>query len=112
MVPGEDQPFYKPDIRGSADLKATPLLPFATNGNIGLGPTPMRPSTMGLVPVLSCSVYGGTHPGWPQLDRRRYAAFGYVVDGFEGCSKELTGKRLGLFKAPLLEGARNLRPHG
>jgi len=40
----------------------------------------------------------------------RYAAFGYVVDGFD-VLEELTADD-GIVKAKVIEGASNLQPHG
>ncbi|MCT0203342.1 peptidylprolyl isomerase [Synechococcus sp. CS-602] len=109
MVPGEDQPFYNQTFEDLGIFKATPVLPFATKGTLGWAHSDEALDDGSSQFFLFLFTAELTPAGLNLIDGR-YAAFGYVVDGFE-VLEELTGSD-GIVKATVLEGAENLRPHG
>ncbi|MFS6826670.1 peptidylprolyl isomerase [Cyanobium sp. ATX-6F1] len=108
-VPGESEPFYNQTFEELGLFKASPSLPFATKGTLGwahsdadLGDGSSQFFLFLFEPELT--------PAGLNLIDGRYAAFGYVVDGFDVLS-ELTADD-GIVSAKVLEGAENLRAHG
>jgi len=112
MVPAQGKPAL-PTTRQFEDLgifQGHPCFPSTpTKGNIGLGPTPMRPRRWSS-PVLSVFLFTrGTPPAGlnlspaatpPRLCGR------WLLEVLE----EAAGKRMGLFKPPCLERGREPRP--
>ncbi|MCP9850288.1 peptidylprolyl isomerase [Cyanobium sp. Morenito 9A2] len=108
-VPGESAPFYDQTFEELGLFKAAPSLPFATKGTLGwahsdaaLGDGSSQFFLFLFEPELT--------PAGLNLIDGRYAAFGYVVDGFDVLT-ELSADD-GIVKAQVLEGAENLRAHG
>ena len=108
-VPGESVPFYNQTFEELGLFKAAPSLPFATKGTLGwahsdadLGDGSSQFFLFLFEPELT--------PAGLNLIDGRYAAFGYVVDGFDVLA-ELTADD-GILSAKVLEGAENLRAHG
>ncbi len=108
-VPGESEPFYNQTFEELGLFKAAPSLPFATKGTLGwahsdadLGDGSSQFFLFLFEPELT--------PAGLNLIDGRYAAFGYVVDGFDVLA-ELTADD-GIVSAKVLEGAENLRAHG
>lgn len=108
-VPGESEPFYNQTFEELGLFKAAPSLPFATKGTLGwahsdnaLGDGSSQFFLFLFEPELT--------PAGLNLIDGRYAAFGYVVEGFDVLA-ELTADD-GIVSAKVLEGAENLRAHG
>ncbi|WP_399235209.1 MULTISPECIES: peptidylprolyl isomerase [Synechococcales] len=108
-VPGEDQPFYNQTFEDLGLFKATPVLPFATKGTLGWAHSDEALDDGSSQFFLFLFEAELTPAGLNLIDGR-YAAFGYVVDGFD-VLQELSATD-GIVKATVLEGAENLRPHG
>ncbi|NQV10552.1 MAG: peptidylprolyl isomerase [Cyanobacteria bacterium] len=108
-VAGEDQPLYNQTFEDLGLFKTTPVLPFATKGTMGWAHSDEALDDGSSQFFLFLFTAELTPAGLNLIDGR-YAAFGYVVDGFE-VLEELTGSD-GIVKATVLEGAENLRPHG
>ncbi|MCP9772383.1 peptidylprolyl isomerase [Synechococcus sp. Tobar12-5m-g] len=108
-VPGEEQPFYNQTFEDLGMFKATAVLPFATKGTLGWAHSDGALDDGSSQFFLFLFEAELTPAGLNLIDGR-YAAFGYVVDGFE-VLEELTAED-GIVKATVLEGAENLRPHG
>jgi peptidylprolyl isomerase len=108
MVPGQEAPFYNQTFEDLGMFKAEPVLPFASKGTLGwahsdeaLGDGSSQFFLFLFEPELT--------PAGLNLIDGRYAAFGYVVDGFD-VLEELTADD-GIVRASVVEGADNLRPH-
>ena len=108
MVPGQEAPFYNQTFEDLGMFKAEPVLPFASKGTLGwahsdeaLGDGSSQFFLFLFEPELT--------PAGLNLIDGRYAAFGYVVEGFD-VLEELTADD-GIVKATVIEGADNLRPH-
>ena len=109
MVPGQKLPFYNQTFEDLGMFKAEPVLPFNAKGTLGwahsdeeLGDGSSQFFLFLFEPELT--------PAGLNLIDGRYAAFGYVVDGFD-VLEELTADD-GIVKATLIDGAENLQPHG
>jgi len=109
MVPGQKLPFYNQTFEDLGMFKAEPVLPFNAKGTLGwahsdesLGDGSSQYFLFLFEPELT--------PAGLNLIDGRYAAFGYVVDGFD-VLEELTADD-GIVKATLIDGAENLQPHG
>ncbi|MCP9885449.1 peptidylprolyl isomerase [Synechococcus sp. ATX 2A4] len=107
-VPGEAAPFYNQTFEDLGLFKATPTLPFATKGTLGWAHSDEALDDGSSQFFLFLFEAELTPAGLNLIDGR-YAAFGYVTDGFE-VLQELTADD-GIVKATVLEGAENLRPH-
>ena len=108
MVPGQELPFYNQTFEDLGMFKAEPVLPFNAKGTLGwahsdesLGDGSSQFFLFLFEPELT--------PAGLNLIDGRYAAFGYVVDGFD-VLEELTADD-GIIKATVIDGAENLRPH-
>ncbi len=109
MVPGESEPFYNQTFEDLGLFKATPVLPFATKGTLGWAHSDQALDDGSSQFFLFLFEAELTPAGLNLIDGR-YAAFGYVVDGFD-VLEELTADD-GIVSATVLEGAEHLRPHG
>lgn len=109
MVPGESKPFYNKTFEELGLFKATPVLPFATKGTLGWAHSDTALDDGSSQFFLFLFEAELTPAGLNLIDGR-YAAFGYVVEGFD-VLEELTADD-GIVKATVVEGADNLRPHG
>ncbi|WP_259738984.1 peptidylprolyl isomerase [Synechococcus sp. CS-205] len=108
MVPGQSQPFYNQTFEDLGLFKATPVLPFATKGTLGWAHSDQALDDGSSQFFLFLFEAELTPAGLNLIDGR-YAAFGYVVDGFD-VLQELTADD-GIVRATVVEGADNLRPH-
>ena len=108
-VPGRNQPFYNQTFEDLGLFKATPVLPFATKGTLGWAHSDEALDDGSSQFFLFLFEAELTPAGLNLIDGR-YAAFGYVVDGFD-VLQELSADD-GIVNATVLEGAENLRPHG
>ena len=108
-VPGETSPFYNQTFEDLGRFKATPVLPFATLGTLGWAHSDEVLDDGSSQFFLFLFEPELTPAGLNLIDGR-YAAFGYVVDGFD-VLEELTADD-GIVKAKVIEGASNLLPHG
>ncbi|MEI6829211.1 MAG: peptidylprolyl isomerase [Synechococcaceae cyanobacterium ELA445] len=108
-VPGEASPFYNQTFEELGLFKANPTLPFATKGTLGWAHSDAALDDGSSQFFLFLFEAELTPAGLNLIDGR-YAAFGYVVDGFDVLA-ELTADD-GIVSAKVLEGADNLRAHG
>jgi peptidylprolyl isomerase len=108
MVPGQSRPFYNKTFEDLGLFKATPVLPFATKGTLGWAHSD-KALDDGSSQFFLFLFEAELTPAGLNLIDGRYAAFGYVVDGFD-VLQELTADD-GIIKATVVEGADNLRPH-
>jgi peptidylprolyl isomerase len=108
-VPGEPAPFYNQTFEDLGRYKATPMLPFATLGTLGWAHSDERLDD-GSSQFFFFLYEPELTPAGLNLVDGRYAAFGYVVDGFEVL--EELGVDDAIVKAQVIEGADNLRPRG
>lgn len=108
-VPGQDRPFYNQTFEDLGLFKATPVLPFATKGTLGWAHSDEALDDGSSQFFLFLFEPELTPAGLNLIDGR-YAAFGYVVDGFD-VLEELTAED-GIERITILEGAENLQPHG
>ena len=108
-VPGEKAPFYNQTFEDLGLFKATPTLPFATLGTLGWAHSDEQLND-GSSQFFFFLYEAELTPAGLNLVDGRYAAFGYVVDGFDVL--EELGVDDGIVKATVLEGAENLVAHG
>jgi peptidylprolyl isomerase len=108
-VPGEKAPFYNQTFEDLGLFKATPTLPFATLGTLGWAHSDEQLND-GSSQFFFFLYEAELTPAGLNLVDGRYAAFGYVVDGFDVL--EALGVDDGIVKATVLEGAENLVAHG
>ena len=108
-VPGQEAPFYNQTFEDLGLFKAAPELPFSTKGTLGWAHSDEVLDDGSSQFFLFLFEPELTPAGLNLIDGR-YAAFGYVVDGFD-VLEELTAED-GVVKARVLEGADNLQPHG
>ncbi len=106
-VSGEEQPFYNQTFEELGLFKAQPTLPFATKGTLGWAHSDEALDDGSSQFFLFLFEPELTPAGLNLIDGR-YAAFGYVVDGFD-VLEELTAED-GIVKATVVEGAENFRP--
>jgi peptidylprolyl isomerase len=109
MVPGEQAPFYNQTFEELGLFKAEPVLPFSTKGTLGWAHSDKALDDGSSQFFLFLFEPELTPAGLNLIDGR-YAAFGYVVDGFDVLEK-LTADD-GIVEARVIEGAANLQPHG
>lgn len=107
-IPGEPAPFYNQTFEDLGRYKATPELPFATLGTLGWAHSDERLDD-GSSQFFFFLYEAELTPAGLNLVDGRYAAFGYVVDGFEVL--EDLGVDDGIVRARVTEGAGNLQPH-
>jgi peptidylprolyl isomerase len=108
-VPGQDQPYYNQTFEELGLFKAQPMLPFNAKGTLGWAHSDEAPDDGSSQFFLFLFEPELTPAGLNLIDGR-YAAFGYVVDGFDVLN-ELNADD-GIVKAEVIEGADNLRAHG
>jgi peptidylprolyl isomerase len=107
-VPGQEAPFYNQTFEDLGLFKAEPVLPFNAKGTLGWAHSDEGLDDGSSQFFLFLFEPELTPAGLNLIDGR-YAAFGYVVDGFD-VLEELTADD-GVVEAKLLSGAENLRPH-
>ena len=107
-VPGQEPPYYNQTFEELGLFKAQPVLPFNAKGTLGWAHSDENLDDGSSQFFLFLSEPELTPAGLNLIDGR-YAAFGYVVDGFDVLN-ELTADD-GIVSAKLLEGVENLRPH-
>ncbi|MFQ6539458.1 MULTISPECIES: peptidylprolyl isomerase [Aphanothece] len=107
-IPGEPAPFYNQTFEDLGRFKATPELPFATLGTLG-----WAHSDQGLDDGSSQFFFflyeAELTPAGLNLVDGRYAAFGYVIDGFEVLEELGVDDRV--VRVKVVEGADNLQAH-
>ena len=108
-VPGHAAPFYNETFEDLGLFKAAPELPFSTKGTLGWAHSDEVLNDGSSQFFLFLFEPELTPAGLNLIDGR-YAAFGYVVDGFD-VLEELTADD-GIVKARVLAGGDNLQPHG
>jgi peptidylprolyl isomerase len=108
-VPGEELPFYNQTFEELGLFKAQPILPFNAKGTLGWAHSDDHLDDGSSQFFLFLFEPELTPAGLNLIDGR-YAAFGYVVDGFDVLD-ELSAED-GVVSAKVLEGAEYLQPHG
>ena len=108
-VPGKAEPYYNQTFEELGLFKAEPVLPFNAKGTLGWAHSDQDLADGSSQFFLFLSEPELTPAGLNLIDGR-YAAFGYVVDGFDVLDK-LTAED-GIVSAKVLEGAQNLHEHG
>jgi peptidylprolyl isomerase len=108
-VPGQEAPFYNQTFEDLGLFKAAPELPFSTKGTLGWAHSDEVLDDGSSQFFLFLFEPELTPAGLNLIDGR-YAAFGYVVDGFD-VLEELTADD-GIVKARVIAGGDNLQPHG
>ncbi|MEB3168917.1 MAG: peptidylprolyl isomerase [Synechococcaceae cyanobacterium] len=108
-VPGQEQPYYNQTFEELGLYKAQPVLPFNAKGTLGWAHSDERLDDGSSQFFLFLFEPELTPAGLNLIDGR-YAAFGYVVDGFDALDT-LTAED-GIISAKVLEGAENLQAHG
>lgn len=108
LVPGKAAPFYNQTFEELGLFKAAPVLPFNAKGTLGWAHSDGALDDGSSQFFLFLSEPELTPAGLNLIDGR-YAAFGYVVDGFDVLN-ELTAED-GIVSARVIEGGDNLRPH-
>ncbi len=108
-VPSEEAPFYNQTFEDLGLFKATPTLPFATLGTLGWAHSDEQLND-GSSQFFFFLYEAELTPAGLNLVDGRYAAFGYVVDGFDVL--EELGVDDGIVKATVVGGAENLVAHG
>ncbi|MFO7629873.1 MAG: peptidylprolyl isomerase [Prochlorococcaceae cyanobacterium] len=107
-VPGQQAPFYNQTFEDLGMFKAEPMLPFSTKGTLGWAHSDNALNDGSSQFFLFLFEPELTPAGLNLIDGR-YAAFGYVVDGFD-VLEELTAED-GIVKARVIEGSENLKPN-
>ena len=108
-VPGEELPFYNQTFEELGLFKAQPILPFNAKGTLGWAHSDEDLDDGSSQFFLFLFEPELTPAGLNLIDGR-YAAFGYVVDGFDVLDK--LSAEDGVVGAKVLEGAEYLQPHG
>ncbi len=107
-VPGQDAPYYNRTFEELGLFKATPVLPFATLGTLGWAHSDAAPDD-GSSQFFFFLYEAELTPAGLNLVDGRYAAFGYVVDGFDVLEELGVDDRI--LRARVVDGAENLRAH-
>jgi len=107
-VPGKAEPYYNQTFEDLGLFKAEPVLPFNAKGTLGWAHSDKDLADGSSQFFLFLSEPELTPAGLNLIDGR-YAAFGYVVDGFDVLDK-LTAED-GIVSAKVLDGAQNLKEH-
>jgi peptidylprolyl isomerase len=107
-VPGQTTPFYNQTFEELGLFKAEPVLPFSTKGTLGWAHSDQALDDGSSQFFLFLFEAELTPAGLNLIDGR-YAAFGYVVDGFD-VLQELTADD-GIVEARVIDGADLLLPH-
>lgn len=108
-APGMATPYYNETFEDLGLFKTTPVLPFATKGTLGWAHSDSALDDGSSQFFLFLFEPELTPAGLNLIDGR-YAAFGYVVDGFDVLG-ELTVEDK-IVKANVINGAGQLQPHG
>jgi peptidylprolyl isomerase len=108
-VPGQSVPYYNQTFEDLGLFKATPSLPFATLGTLGWAHSDEQLDD-GSSQFFFFLYEAELTPAGLNLVDGRYAAFGYVVEGFDVL--EQLGVDDGIVSAKVIDGAENLVPHG
>ena len=108
-VPGQAAPYYNQTFEDLGLFKATPSLPFATLGTLGWAHSDEQLDD-GSSQFFFFLYEAELTPAGLNLVDGRYAAFGYVVQGFDVL--EQLGVDDGIVSAKLIDGAEHLVPHG
>ena len=108
-VPDQAVPFYNQTFEDLGLFKGAPVLPFATKGTLGWAHSDEALNDGSSQFFLFLFEAELTPAGLNLIDGR-YAAFGYVVDGFD-VLQELSADD-GIVKARVIDGAENLQAHG
>ena len=107
--PARRPPFYNQTFEDLGMFKAEPVLPFSSKGTLGWAHSDEALDDGSSQLFLFLFEPELTPAGLNLIDGR-YAAFGYVVDGFD-VLEELTADD-GIVRIRVLEGAENLQAHG
>jgi peptidylprolyl isomerase len=107
-VPGQAEPYYNQTFEELGLFKAEPVLPFNAKGTLGWAHSDQDLADGSSQFFLFLSEPELTPAGLNLIDGR-YAAFGYVVDGFDVLDN-LTAED-GIVSAKVLEGTQNLHEH-
>jgi peptidylprolyl isomerase len=107
-IPGDPAPVYNQTFEDLGRFKAEAILPFATFGTLGWAHSDEQLDD-GSSQFFFFLYEPELTPAGLNLVDGRYAAFGYVVDGFDVL--EELGVDDAIVKATVQEGAENLRAH-
>jgi peptidylprolyl isomerase len=107
-IPGDPAPVYNQTFEDLGRYKAEAILPFATYGTLGWAHSDERLDD-GSSQFFFFLYEPELTPAGLNLVDGRYAAFGYVVDGFDVL--EELGVDDAIVKITVQEGAENLRAH-
>ena len=108
-IKGDAAPIYNETFEDVGRFKAEAVLPFATYGTLGWAHSDEQLDD-GSSQFFFFLYEPELTPAGLNLVDGRYAAFGYVVDGFDVL--EELGVDDGIVKATVMEGADNLVAHG
>ncbi|MFW6730624.1 MAG: peptidylprolyl isomerase [Synechococcus sp.] len=108
-IPGRTEPEYNTTFEDLGLFKATPVLPFATLGTMGWAHSDEALDD-GSSQFFFFLYEAELTPAGLNLVDGRYAAFGYVVDGFD-VLREL-GVNDSIVNIRVVDGADNLQAHG
>jgi peptidylprolyl isomerase len=108
-IPGDPAPVYNQTFEDLGRYKAEAILPFATYGTLGWAHSDERLDD-GSSQFFFFLYEPELTPAGLNLVDGRYAAFGYVVDGFDVLEELAVDDAI--VKATVVEGAGNLRAHG
>ena len=107
-IPGDAMPIYNQTFEDTGRFKAEAILPFATVGTLGWAHSDEQLDD-GSSQFFFFLYEAELTPAGLNLVDGRYAAFGYVVDGFEVL--EELGVDDAIVRATVIQGAENLRAH-
>ena len=108
LVPGDASPIYNMTFEDLGLFKATPTLPFATLGTLGWAHSDEALDD-GSSQFFFFLYEAELTPAGLNLVDGRYAAFGYVVDGFDALKEMGVDDRV--LSAKVIDGADNLKAH-
>jgi peptidylprolyl isomerase len=107
-APGQPEPYYNHTFEELGLFKTVPVLPFSAKGTLGWAHSDKALDDGSSQFFLFLFEPELTPAGLNLIDGR-YAAFGYVVDGFDVLDELTADDRI--VEARVVEGAENLRPH-
>ena len=107
-VPGQDAPYYNHTFEELGLFKATPVLPFATLGTLGWAHSDAALDD-GSSQFFFFLYEAELTPAGLNLVDGRYAAFGYVVDGFDVLEELGVDDRI--LRAQVVDGGENFQAH-
>ena len=108
LVPGDASPIYNMTFEDLGLFKTTPTLPFATLGTLGWAHSDEALDD-GSSQFFFFLYEAELTPAGLNLVDGRYAAFGYVVDGFDALKEMGVNDRV--ISAKVIDGAENLKAH-